>query len=75
MAAKDNNDDNDPAVYINETPKSGGGTAIVVIIAVLIVLIPVGFAISCIIKRIRERNNKNIEESMPLPDHSQSNHT
>jgi hypothetical protein len=74
LAAKDNDND-DSVVYINETPKSGGGTAIVVIIAVLIVMIPVGFAISCIIKRIRERNNKNNEESMPLPDHSQSNHT
>jgi hypothetical protein len=68
LAAKDTDDDSN--VYINETPKTGGGTAIVVIIAVLIVLIPVGFAISCIIKRIRERNNKNNEDSMPLPDHS-----
>jgi hypothetical protein len=68
LAAQDN--DSESPVYIEEAPKSGGGTAIVVIIAVLIIMIPVGFGISCIIKRIRERNNKNNEESMPLPDHS-----
>jgi len=53
----------------------GGGTAIVAIIAVLVVLIPVGFAISYIVKKIRERREKQNQESMPLPDHSISNHT
>jgi hypothetical protein len=57
-------------VYIDEAPKSGGGTAIVVIIAILIVLIPVGFIISCVIKRCREQKRMNNEDAMPLPDHS-----
>jgi uncharacterized protein HemX len=53
----------------------GGGTAIVAIIAVLVVLIPVGFAISYIVKKVRERREKQSQELMPLPDHSISNHT
>lgn len=56
------------------TSSSGGGTAIVVVIAVLVVLIPVGFLVSCIIKKVRERKNAELNkdiDAQQLPDQSQ----
>jgi len=50
--------------------------AIVIVIAVLVVLIPLGFLISCIIRKVKERKEKELEEhrQMQLPDHSSITH-
>jgi hypothetical protein len=46
----------------------------VILIAVLILIIPIGFIISCIVKRIKDRNKKKLDdnlEAVQLPDSSQ----
>jgi hypothetical protein len=60
--------------YVTDTDSgSGGGTAIVIIIAVLIIIIPLCFVISCIVKKIKERRNKDKPDGLvQLPDHSQN---
>jgi hypothetical protein len=51
----------------------GSGTTVVIVISVLIILVPVGFIISCIVKKLRDRQNAKDPENdrIPLPDQSQ----
>lgn len=54
---------------------TSSGTTIVIVIAVLVVLIPTGFLVQYIIRKIRERrqkllNNNTQSDMMQLPDQS-----
>ena len=54
---------------------TAAGTTIVVIITALIVIIPIGFLVSCIVRKIKERREKGKEnlDMQRIPDHTDMN--